>query len=47
MAIRNQKNEVMREVVDKLKPRYKQLVELRYYQEYSYCLLYTSDAADE
>ena len=36
VAIRNQKNEVMREVVDKLKPRYKQLVELRYYQEYSY-----------
>ena len=26
----------MREVVDKLKPRYKQLVELRYYKEYSY-----------
>ena len=26
----------MREVVDKLKPRYRQLVELRYYQEYSY-----------
>jgi RNA polymerase sigma-70 factor (ECF subfamily) len=36
VAIRNQKNAVMREVVDKLKPRYKQLVELRYYQEYSY-----------
>ncbi len=36
VAIRNQKNEVMREVVDKLKPRYRQLVELRYYQEYSY-----------
>ncbi len=36
VAIRNQKNALMREVVDKLKPRYKQLVELRYYQEYSY-----------
>ncbi len=36
VAIRNQKNELMREVVDKLKPRYRQLVELRYYQEYSY-----------
>jgi len=36
VAIRNQKNAVMREVVDKLKPRYKQLVELRYYKEYSY-----------
>ena len=36
VAIRNQKNAVMREVVDKLKPRYRQLVELRYYQEYSY-----------
>ena len=36
VAIRNQKNELMREVVDKLKPRYRQLVKLRYYQEYSY-----------
>jgi RNA polymerase sigma-70 factor (ECF subfamily) len=26
----------MREVVDKLKPRYRTLVELRYYKEYSY-----------
>lgn len=36
VAIRNQKNQVMREVVDKLKPRYRTLVELRYYKEYSY-----------
>ena len=26
----------MRDVVDKLKPRYKQLVEMRYFQELSY-----------
>ena len=36
VAIRNQKNEVMREVVEKLKPRYRTLIELRYYKEYSY-----------
>jgi RNA polymerase sigma-70 factor (ECF subfamily) len=36
IAIRDQKNAIMREVVDKLKPRYRQLVELRYYKEYSY-----------
>lgn len=36
IAIREQKNAIMREVVDKLKPRYKTLVELRYYKEYSY-----------
>ncbi|MBL7965193.1 MAG: sigma-70 family RNA polymerase sigma factor [Flavobacteriales bacterium] len=36
VVIREQKNELMREVVDKLKPRYRQLVELRYYKEYSY-----------
>lgn len=35
-VIRDQKSEVMREVVEKLKPRYRQLVELRYYKEYSY-----------
>jgi len=34
--IRNQKITLMREVVDKLKPRYKRLVELRYFSEYSY-----------
>ena len=34
--IRDQKMEAMREVVDKLKPRYKQLVILRYFKEYSY-----------
>jgi RNA polymerase sigma-70 factor (ECF subfamily) len=36
VTIREQKNVIMREVVDKLKPRYKTLVELRYYKEYSY-----------
>jgi RNA polymerase sigma-70 factor (ECF subfamily) len=36
IAIREQKNAIMREVVDKLKPRYRTLVELRYYKEYSY-----------
>lgn len=34
--IRDQKVKMMREVVDKLKPRYKQLVILRYFKEYSY-----------
>ena len=36
VTIREQKNAIMREVVEKLKPRYRTLVELRYYQEYSY-----------
>lgn len=36
VVIREQKNAIMREVVDKLKPRYRTLVELRYYKEYSY-----------
>jgi RNA polymerase sigma-70 factor (ECF subfamily) len=35
-VIKEQKSEVMREVVEKLKPRYRTLVELRYYKEYSY-----------
>jgi RNA polymerase sigma-70 factor (ECF subfamily) len=34
--IRDQKMETMREVVEKLKPRYKELVILRYFKEYSY-----------
>lgn len=34
--IRDQKMEQMREVVEKLKPRYRKLVELRYFKEYSY-----------
>jgi len=34
--IKEQKAEIMREVVDKLKPRYKKLIELRYFQELSY-----------
>ncbi|MCB0763213.1 MAG: sigma-70 family RNA polymerase sigma factor, partial [Flavobacteriales bacterium] len=36
IAIKEQKNEIMRDVVEKLKPRYRTLVELRYYKEYSY-----------
>ena len=35
-AIREQKIKIMREVVTKLKPRYKQLVEMRYFKEMSY-----------
>lgn len=35
-AIQNQKKLVMREVVGRLKPRYKILIELRYFKEYSY-----------
>lgn len=35
-AIRAQKIMLMHEVVDKLKPRYKELVELRYFKELSY-----------
>lgn len=34
--IRSQKIKLMREVVEKLKPRYRRLVELRYFKEYSY-----------
>jgi len=34
--IKKQKIKLMREVVDKLKPRYKMLVEYRYFQEMSY-----------
>ncbi len=34
--LKKQKIEVLREVVDSLKPRYKELVELFYYQELSY-----------
>lgn len=35
-AIKKQKIKMMREVVEKLKPRYRELVELRYFKEYSY-----------
>lgn len=35
-AIRQQKIQLMRQVVEQLKPRYRQLVELRYFEEYSY-----------
>lgn len=34
--MKQQKVKLMREVVDKLKPHYKQLIELRYFKEYSY-----------
>lgn len=34
--IKSQKIELMRQLVDKLKPRYKKLVQLRYFEEYSY-----------
>lgn len=34
--IRQQKAILMRNIVEKLKPRYKELVNLRYFQEYSY-----------
>ncbi len=34
--IKDQKVELMREVVEKLKPRYRQLIELRYFHELSY-----------
>ncbi len=34
--IKGQKIEMMREVVTKLKPHYKKLIELRYFKEYSY-----------
>ncbi len=35
-AIHEQKVKLMREVVQKLKPRYRRLVELRYFEEFSY-----------
>lgn len=34
--IEKQKIKLMREIVEKLKPRYRRLVELRYFKEYSY-----------
>jgi RNA polymerase sigma-70 factor (ECF subfamily) len=34
--IKNQKVDLMRNVVNKLKPRYRNLIELRYFKEYSY-----------
>ena len=34
--IKKQKIRLMREVVEKLKPRYRELIELRYFKEYSY-----------
>ena len=34
--IRQQKIQTMREIVEKLKPHYRQLIELRYFSEYSY-----------
>ena len=35
-VIREQKIDMMREVVQRLKPHYKKLIELRYFKEYSY-----------
>ncbi len=35
-AIREQKIKLMREIVTRLKPRYRELIELRYFKEYSY-----------
>lgn len=35
-VIKKQKHKAMRDVVEKLKPHYRKLVELRYYKEYSY-----------
>lgn len=35
-VIKNQKIKLMREVVEKLKPHYRELIELRYFKEYSY-----------
>lgn len=34
--VRDQKIEMMRQVVDRLKPHYKRLIELRYFKEFSY-----------
>ncbi|MGD2033630.1 MAG: sigma-70 family RNA polymerase sigma factor [Bacteroidales bacterium] len=34
--IKSQKQVMMREIVSKLKPRYRKLIELRYFKEYSY-----------
>ncbi len=36
VVMKTQKAEILRDVVAKLKPRYRTLVELRYYKEYSY-----------
>ncbi len=35
-TIKNQKIKLMREVVESLKPRYKRIIELRYFEEFSY-----------
>ena len=34
--IRDQNSQILRKMVAKLKPRYRKLLELRYFQEYSY-----------
>ncbi|MBN1950160.1 MAG: sigma-70 family RNA polymerase sigma factor [Bacteroidales bacterium] len=34
--IKDQKQKMMRDIVSKLKPRYRKLIELRYFKEYSY-----------
>ncbi len=35
-AIKQQKEKLMRDVVQKLKPRYRQLIEMRYFQQLAY-----------
>ncbi len=40
--IRSQKIEIMHIIVDKLKPHYKQIISMRYFQEYSYEEIATS-----
>lgn len=35
-AINDQKVQMMRDIVDQLKPKYRQLIEMRYFKEYSY-----------
>ena len=34
--IKGQKQKMMRDIVSKLKPRYRKLIELRYFKEFSY-----------
>jgi RNA polymerase sigma-70 factor (ECF subfamily) len=36
IAIKEQKEKLMRDVVQKLKPRYRQLIEMRYFQQLAY-----------
>ena len=36
LVIKEQKSEILKEIIEKLKPRYRQLIQLRYYKELSY-----------